>query len=168
VKRWFVSSLVLLTAIFAAIGVAPSQETLRGPVQPLPFSHKQHAGALSLDCKMCHVNPDPGELMTYPATAICMQCHSAIKTDSPHIQELAKAAAEDRAIEWVRVYQIPGFVYFSHRTHLAKGATCQKCHGQVQTRERVFVDGDITRSGCMNCHVENSASIDCNYCHDQI
>jgi hypothetical protein len=74
VKRWFVSSLVLLTAIFAAIGVA---QTLRGPIQPLPFSHKQHAGALSLDCKMCHVNPDPGELMTYPATATCMTCHTA-------------------------------------------------------------------------------------------
>lgn len=167
-KRWFVSSLILLAAIFAAIGVAPSQETLRGPIQPLPFSHKQHAGALSLDCKMCHVNPDPGELMTYPATATCMTCHSAIKTDSPHIQELAKAASENRSIEWVRVYEIPGFVYFSHRTHLAKGATCQKCHGEVQTRERVFVDGDLTMSGCMNCHVENSASIDCNFCHDQI
>jgi hypothetical protein len=168
VKRWFVSSLFLLTAIFAAIGIAPSQETLRGPIQPLPFSHKQHAGALSLDCKTCHVNPDPGELMTYPATATCMQCHSAIKTDSPHIQELAKAAAEGHAIEWVRVYQIPGFVYFSHRTHLAKGATCQKCHGAVPTRERIFVDGDITMSGCLNCHVENNASIDCNFCHDQL
>lgn len=167
-KRWFVSSLFLLTAIFAAVGIAPSQETLRGPIQPLPFSHKQHAGALSLDCKTCHVNPDPGELMTYPATATCMQCHSAIKTDSPHIQGLAKATAEGHAIEWVRVYQIPGFVYFSHRTHLAKGATCQKCHGAVPTRERIFVDGDITMSGCMNCHVENSASIDCNYCHDQL
>ena len=164
-KRWFVSSLFLLTAIFAAIGTA---QTLRGPIQPLPFSHKQHAGTLSLDCKMCHVNPDPGELMTYPATATCMNCHSAIKTDSPHIQELAKAVAEDRSIEWVRVYEIPGFVYFSHRTHVATGATCQGCHGQVQTRERVFVDGDITMSGCMNCHVENSASIDCNFCHDQL
>ncbi len=167
-KRWFVSSLVLLAAIFVAVGIAPSQEKLRGPIQPLPFSHKQHAGTLSLDCKMCHVNPDPGEMMTYPATSICMQCHSAIKTDSPHIQELAKAAAEDRSIEWVRVYEIPGFVYFSHRTHLATGVTCQKCHGQVQTRERVFIDGDITMSGCMNCHVENSASIDCNFCHDQL
>ena len=48
------------------------------------------------------------------------------------------------------------------------GATCQKCHGEVQTRERVFIDGDMTMSGCMNCHVENSASIDCNYCHDQL
>jgi hypothetical protein len=168
VKRWFVSSAFLLTAILAMVGLAPSQQTLRGPIQPLPFSHQQHAGALSLDCKMCHVNPDPGELMTYPATATCMTCHSSIKTDSPHIQELAKAAAEDRSINWVRVYEVPGFVYFSHRTHLATGATCQKCHGEVQTRERVFVDGDITMSGCMNCHVENSAPIDCNFCHDQI
>ena len=167
-KRWFVSSLVLLTAILAVVGLAPSQQTLRGPIQPLPFSHQQHAGALSLDCKMCHVNPDPGELMTYPATATCMTCHSSIKTDSPHIQELAKVASENRSIEWVRVYEVPGFVYFSHRTHLAAGVTCQKCHGELQTRERVFVDGDMTMSGCMNCHVENSAPIDCNFCHDQI
>lgn len=150
------------------MGLAQSDGKLRGPIQPLPFSHKTHAGTLSLDCKTCHVNPDPGELMTFAANATCMGCHTAIKTDSPHIQELAKAAEENRPIEWVRVYEIPGFVYFNHRTHIESGATCQQCHGDIPSRERVFVDGDITMAGCMNCHVENAASIDCSYCHDQL
>jgi hypothetical protein len=155
-----------LTAIFAAIGVGRSQVTLRGPIQPLPFSHKQHAGELNLDCRMCHVNPDQGKMMTYPATATCMTCHAAVKTDSPHIQELAKAASEDRSIEWVRVYEIPDYVYFNHGRHLAKGATCQRCHGEVQTRERVFVDGDMSMTGCIKCHSENQARTGCKYCHD--
>lgn len=167
-RHWFLGTIILCAAIFAVLGLAQSNGKLRGPIQPLPFSHKTHAGTLSLDCKTCHVNPDPGELMTFAANATCMGCHTAIKTDSPHIQELAKAAEENRPIEWVRVYEIPGFVYFNHRTHIESGATCQQCHGDIPSRERVFVDGDITMAGCMNCHVENAASIDCSYCHDQL
>ena len=61
-----------------------------GPVQPLPFSHKDHAGTLKLQCKMCHPSPDPGESMTIAPPSVCMQCHSAIKADSPAIQKLAQ------------------------------------------------------------------------------
>src|SRR5689334_628679 len=58
------------------------------PTQPIPYSHKKHL-ALGLECRQCHVNPDPGEMMTFPATAICMSCHQAIATDKPAIQKLA-------------------------------------------------------------------------------
>ena len=47
-----------------------------GPTQPIPYSHKRHL-ALGLECRQCHVNPDAGEMMTFPATAICMSCHQA-------------------------------------------------------------------------------------------
>ena len=43
-----------------------------GPEQPLPFSHKSHAGTLKLQCKMCHPAPDPGESMTVGAPRVCM------------------------------------------------------------------------------------------------
>ena len=89
-----------------------------GPAQPLPFSHKDHAGTLKLQCKMCHPSPDPGESMTIAPPSVCMQCHSAIKTDSPAIQKLAQYAAQGKPVPWVRIYAIPAWVDFSHRAHL--------------------------------------------------
>ena len=88
--------------------------------QPIPFSHKVHAGTMKLACKTCHPNPDPGETETIAAPDHCMQCHSAIKADSPPIQRLAEAAKAGRQIPWVRVYSIPSFVNFSHRKHTSK------------------------------------------------
>ena len=108
------------------------------PVQPLPFSHKAHAGTLKLPCKMCHPSPDPGESMTFVAPAVCMQCHSAIKTDAPAIQKLAQYAEQGKEVPWVRVYQIPAWVNFSHRAHLEAKNTCEDCHGKVVERDALY------------------------------
>ena len=62
------------------------------PQQPVPYSHKLHAGDLKLKCATCHPNPDPGETMTLPKPSVCGQCH---------------AGKYDREIKWVRVYEIP-------------------------------------------------------------
>lgn len=138
------------------------------PHQPIPFSHKQHAGTLKLKCKMCHANPDPGDLMNIAAPSVCMQCHSAIKTDSPHIKKLAAFAESKGEIPWFRVYEIPGYVDFSHKRHLDTGlATCETCHGKVAERDELFVETNIHMGGCMDCHRQNKASIDCTACHEQ-
>ncbi len=164
-------------AVLIAVGVSaqepqgspnaprPQASEAEGPPQPIAYSHKVHAGTLQLPCTLCHVNPDPGELMTLPATATCMTCHTGIKTGSPAIQALAAHAKAGTAVPWVRVYQIASYVNFSHRAHLAADATCADCHGQVQTRDRLFREGDITMGACLNCHRAKSASLDCNYCH---
>ena len=136
------------------------------PPQPLPFSHKNHAGAMKLACKMCHPNPDPGETMTIAAPPKCMECHSAIKTDSLAVQRLAAYAKEGRAVPWARVYVLPGFVNFSHRTHLEKGAVCQDCHGPVAERDRLFAEPEISMGGCISCHRARKTSIDCGFCHE--
>ena len=72
---------------------------------------------MKLQCKMCHVNPDPGEMMTVVAASNCMQCHAAVKTGSPAIQKLAAFAKSDREMKWVRVYEVPSYVRFSHRVY---------------------------------------------------
>ena len=61
---------------------APRGTAPPAPVQPLPYSHKKHV-ALGLDCRTCHVNPDPGKLMTFPPTTLCMGCHQGIAADRP-------------------------------------------------------------------------------------
>jgi hypothetical protein len=53
----------------SAIPLVPANVTPRpAPEQPLPFSHKTHM-TLGLVCQTCHTNPDPGTMMTFPATA---------------------------------------------------------------------------------------------------
>lgn len=133
--------------------------------QPIPYSHKLHLSK-GLQCKTCHTNVDPGEVMGIPKVSTCMACHRAIKTDSPHIQTLAAAAAEKKEIKWKRVYQIPAYVYFSHRLHLDTGATCENCHGNVKERDVLFKEGDISMGGCMACHQQHKAPNDCSTCHE--
>src|SRR2546426_11267848 len=87
------------------------------PVQPLPFSHKQHI-ATGLECKNCHEMPAPGDFATLPATAKCMSCHNEVKKESPAIQKLADYHKNGEAVPWKRVYRIPDYVFFSHKEHL--------------------------------------------------
>lgn len=135
------------------------------PAQPLPYSHKTHL-ALKLQCKMCHTNPDPGEVMGYPATSKCMSCHSAVKTDSPHIQKLAALAKENKDVPWVRVYQVPSYVNFSHRIHVQAGTECATCHGPVAERDVIAKEVATNMGACMNCHQEKKVSNDCSLCHE--
>ncbi len=158
--------LLVALCIAEAVTQPPSQTTPSPPQQPIPFSHKMHAGNLQLQCKGCHPNPDPGEMMRIASPSTCMACHSAIKPDSPAVQKLAAFAKEGREIRWARVYEIPAYVYFSHRTHAESGNTCAECHGQVPERDHLYREGDITMGGCMNCHREKKASLDCSYCHE--
>ncbi len=153
-----------LSLAFAACALAQTPP----PAQPIPFSHKQHAGTLKLACKMCHQAAGSGERMTYPATSTCMQCHSAIGADKPDIQKLAAFAKDQKPVPWVPVYRIPSYVDFSHKTHLAAGAECENCHGPVATRDALSREGDISMGGCMNCHRQRKVSIDCTFCHEDM
>jgi hypothetical protein len=155
-----------LRFLFALIFVPALLAQAAAPEQPLPFSHKNHAGDLKLKCKMCHPSPDPGEMMTVAQPPVCMQCHSAIKTESPHIRKLAEAATAKSEIPWVRVYRIPLYVDFSHRRHLEAGNTCEDCHGKVAEREKLYKESDISMGACMECHRLKKASNRCTLCHD--
>ena len=137
------------------------------PKQPVPYSHKQHL-AMGLQCKNCHTNPDPGEMMGIPQVKVCMGCHASVKTESPHIQKLAKHAAEGTQPPWVRIYQIPSYVFFSHKIHLESNANakCETCHGPVATREALWKETNISMGACMECHRQNKASNDCAFCHE--
>lgn len=151
--------LVLLMWAAAAAGLSGAQ-------QPVPYSHKTHI-ALGLKCSVCHKNAAPGDAMGFPAESFCMSCHQVVKTDSPHIRMLAAAAREKKALPWVRVYQLPPYVYFSHRVHGEAGATCEGCHGAV--RERDVMTKEVTHSmkTCMACHAERKARNDCGTCHEE-
>jgi hypothetical protein len=136
------------------------------PVQPIPYSHKKHL-ALGLECRQCHVNPDAGEMMTFPAIEICMSCHQAIASDKPSIQKLAAFAKAGTPVPWVRVYDTPEYVFWSHGAHLAANVDCVECHGKVADQEVMQQQTDIvTMLGCRRCHDARQVFTDCGDCHE--
>lgn len=122
------------------------------PEQPIPFSHKLHAGTFKIDCRYCHTSAYKSKVAGVPSVSTCMNCHSVVRADSPHIQAIQKAYAEGRAIEWVRIHELPDHVHFNHKRHIAKGVACETCHGNVKDMDRVFQAEPMTMGWCLNCH----------------
>ncbi|HEY4050453.1 MAG TPA: cytochrome c3 family protein [Acidobacteriaceae bacterium] len=154
-------------AIPAPVNPAPVQGSAAssGPDQPIAFSHKKHAGELQMRCKFCHAPSRSGETLAIPQAATCMSCHATVATSNPEIQKLTNYAKASETIPWVRVYQVPSFVTFSHKVHVDHGNTCQECHGQVAARDQLVQESDISMGGCMNCHRIKKASTECDTCH---
>ncbi|MBM3735385.1 MAG: cytochrome c3 family protein [Acidobacteria bacterium] len=165
--RWFAAAAISVSAILFA--QLPDVKIPRpAPEQPLPFSHKTHAGINKTACAHCHPVPDPGDFATIPKTQVCMGCHQAVKKDSPHIQKLAGFHAEAKKIPWAPVYRVPDWVSFSHKKHLGvEGVKCATCHGEVATYDVLRREKDISMAGCMDCHRAKGASNECLLCHDQ-
>jgi Zn ribbon nucleic-acid-binding protein len=156
--------LVILTA--ATITSAQNQSVTTAIGQPIPFSHKQHAGVAHLKCSECHTLAASGEVVSIPTGKICMTCHNQIARDRESIKDLKSYVDETQPVPWVRVYELPGFVEFSHKVHLDAGAKCATCHGPVATRDRLWRETDLSMNGCVTCHRAAHASTNCSTCHD--
>ena len=146
-------SIVVALMFFAFWQVMP-METNQGyaPEQPIPFSHKLHAGQYKIDCRYCHTGAYKGPHASVPALATCMGCHSVVKTESPWIQKIQKSYAAGKPIEWVRVHELPDHVHFDHKRHLAKGVKCETCHGDVKGMDLIYQDQKMNMGWCLNCH----------------
>lgn len=135
------------------------------PVQPLPFSHKQHV-ALGLVCQMCHTNPEPRSRMTFPATETCMSCHESVPIDTPAIDSLLAFSASGDDIPWVRVFAVTPGVTWSHKAHLDAGAQCETCHGDISQAEAVSETTSVlAMATCISCHQARQAATECVACH---
>ena len=123
------------------------------PEQPIPFSHKLHAGNMKIPCLYCHSAAERSRHATVPALSICMNCHRAIQKESAALDKLKDAFSNGVPIEWLRIHRLPDHVYFPHKDHIAKGVSCQTCHGEVQTMERVYQAKPLTMGWCIDCHL---------------
>jgi hypothetical protein len=122
------------------------------PEQPIPFSHKLHAGDNKIACQYCHTNVERSRHASVPGVGLCMNCHSFVKVTSPWIQKVQAAYKEKKPIEWVRVHELPDYVYFPHKRHVAKGVACESCHGNVKEMDKVAQHAALTMGWCMECH----------------
>lgn len=122
------------------------------PEQPVPYSHRLHAGELEMDCRYCHANVERSHEAMVPPTQTCMGCHAQVHPDSERLAPVRESFASGESVEWVRVHQVPDTVFFDHSVHLAAGVGCVTCHGRVDQMEVVQVDQPISMGWCLDCH----------------
>ncbi|MCU0430513.1 MAG: c-type cytochrome [Cytophagaceae bacterium] len=142
------------------------------PKQPIPFSHKLHAGNLKIDCGYCHTGVYRGKQANIPGVNICMNCHSAVKegpSGKENIAALVEAYNNKKPIQWVRVHNLPDLSYFNHSQHtVAGGIECVKCHGEIDTMSVVRQASNLTMGWCINCHRETSVNGKDNAYYDRL
>ncbi len=122
------------------------------PKQPVPFSHKLHAGSLGLDCRYCHYTAEKSAFSAIPPTEVCMGCHRTVKPNSPKLKLVRESFKTGKPIEWVRVHLLPDYSFFNHSVHLAAGVGCSTCHGRVDKMEVVYQTQPLSMSWCLQCH----------------
>lgn len=133
------------------------------PTQPVPFSHKTHAGKLKMDCRYCHNTVFEGAHAAVPATSTCVNCHSsadssgqvkyaAVGTDSLKLAPVHRSQTTGEPIPWVKVHDLPDFVYFNHSAHVNRGVSCVSCHGRVDQMEVVEQVKTLSMTFCLECH----------------
>jgi hypothetical protein len=158
-------SLVLTGLIVISLGVALNSlqrspwVTRQGqrPDQPIPFSHKHHVEGLGLQCQYCHTTVEKSSYAGIPPTKTCMNCHSQIWTNAEMLQPVRTSWATGASINWIRVHDLPDYVYFNHEIHVNKGIGCASCHGRVDEMPLMYEENSLQMEWCLNCH-RNPAS----------
>ena len=165
------------------------------PIQPIHYSHKIHAGENGIDCKYCHSSARTSKHSGIPSLNVCMNCHKSISefSGSPdstyveyskefytaEIQKLYAAVGWDKdkqmytgktkPVKWVRIHNLPDFVYFNHSQHVTVGGIeCQKCHGPVEGYEIMKQFAPLTMGWCINCHRETNVKMEGNAYYEKI
>ena len=154
------ASLVLTGLIVIALGVALNSlqrspwVTRQGqrPDQPVPFSHKHHVEGLGLQCQYCHTSVEKSSYAGIPPTKTCMNCHSQIWTDAQLLEPVRQSWATGASINWIRVHDLPDYVYFNHEIHVNKGIGCASCHGRVDEMPLMYEENTLQMEWCLNCH----------------
>ena len=126
------------------------------PKQPIAFPHKVHAGDNKIPCLYCHFGARTSRHAGIPPASVCMNCHNILEKQTVEIEKLKEAVQQQRPIAWVKVHNLPDFVYFNHSQHVVSGVTCQSCHGPVETMERVQQVAPLTMGWCLQCHREHA------------
>jgi mono/diheme cytochrome c family protein len=163
------------------------------PVQPIHYSHRIHAGSNGIDCNYCHSSARVSKHSGIPSLNVCMNCHKSIAEVSDttataeyskefydnEIAKLYKAVGWDKdtqkytgktePVKWVRIHNLPSFVYFNHSQHVnVAGVECQTCHGPVQTYEIQKQFAPLTMSWCIDCHRKTEVKMEGNEYYTKI
>jgi hypothetical protein len=136
-----------------------------GAAQPIPISHRIHAGVRGISCLFCHDGADRSPSAGMPEVRKCLLCHNVIAKDFEPIRALHGYFGRSQPIPWRRVYMLPDYAHFSHEMHLAGGVDCGECHGDVKSMDRIIEAMPMEMGFCVDCHRKNDAPVLCTTCH---
>jgi hypothetical protein len=122
--------------------------------QPVQFSHQHHAGGMGIDCRYCHTAVEVSPSAGIPPTKTCINCHSQIWSTSPYLEPVRDSFRNERPLRWIRVHDLPDFVYFNHSIHINKGVGCETCHGRVDRMPLMVQSASLQMEWCLDCHRE--------------
>lgn len=148
-----------LVAVITYYGTNKHTEVGYTPAQPVPYSHKLHAGKLGIDCRYCHVAVERSAAAGIPPTEICMNCHAKVKTDAPALLPVRESFATGRPVPWKRVHKLPDFVYFNHAVHVRVGVGCVSCHHRIDQMLEVSQAEPLSMGWCLDCHRDPGAHV---------
>jgi hypothetical protein len=138
--------------VLGYLALPEEADTGYSPQQPVPYSHKLHAGNLGMDCFYCHSTVERSWYAAVPATETCMNCHHRVKKDSPRLAKVRESYATGNPIPWVEIHKLPDYVYFNHQAHVQSGVSCVSCHGRVDQMIEVKQVEPLTMAWCLDCH----------------
>ncbi len=124
--------------------------------QPVQFSHQHHAGGIGIECRYCHTSVEVSPSAGIPPTKTCINCHSQIWNTSPYLEPVRASFRDDKPLNWVRVHDLPDFVYFNHSIHVTKGVGCETCHGRVDRMPLMVQKASLQMEWCLDCHRDPS------------
>lgn len=147
------AGLLLVAIVLIGSNITPYTHRVGVAIdQPAPFSHKHHFEDLGIDCRYCHTTVETGPFAGIPPTETCYTCHSQIWTNSPLLAVVRNSYETGQPIEWNRVTDTPGFVYFDHSIHISRGVSCYTCHGAVNEMNLTAKGKALLMSWCLDCH----------------
>jgi hypothetical protein len=120
--------------------------------QPLQFSHMHHVTDDGIDCRYCHTSVETSSFAGIPPTKTCMNCHSVLFANASFLEPVRASFRDNRPLRWIRVHDLPDFVYFNHSIHVKKGIGCESCHGRVDQMPLIYQENSLLMEWCINCH----------------
>ncbi len=159
-NAWSKASIIALVFLLIAVGnivlmiqrsdfVTSANQFIEQPVQ---FSHQHHAGGIGIECRYCHTSVEVSPSAGIPPTKTCINCHSQIWNTSPYLEPVRASFRDDKPLNWVRVHDLPDFVYFNHSIHVRKGVGCETCHGRVDRMPLMIQKSSLQMEWCLDCH----------------
>ena len=145
-----VSDLILLALVVARSSYVTRQEIF--VEQPLQFSHMHHVTDDGIDCRYCHTSVETSSFAGIPPTKTCMNCHSVLFANAAFLEPVRASFRDNRPLHWVRVHDLPDFVYFNHSIHIKKGVGCETCHGRIDQMPLTYQQNSLLMEWCVDCH----------------
>ena len=145
-----VGGLILLAIVLARSSYVTRQQIF--VEQPLQFSHMHHVTDDGIDCRYCHTSVETSSFAGIPPTKTCMNCHSVLFANAAFLEPVRTSFRDNKPLHWVRVHDLPDFVYFNHSIHVKKGIGCESCHGRVDQMPLMYQENSLLMEWCINCH----------------